>query len=128
MTEELVSKVSAKSVVSDYFGFRKDSEGKPIDDGCAICRTCRGRVKAKYGNTSNLLSHLKTNHPNVYQEAMKSGKTPRTKATTFTSVCGQSTIQETIERTQKYERKGKERNGRNLQILLLAALLRIVFP
>ena len=109
MTEELVSKVGAKSVVWDYFGFRKDSEGKLItDDGCAICRTCRGRVKAKYGNTSNLLSHLKTNHPFVYQEAMKSGKTPRTKATTSMSVCGQSTIQETIERTQKYERKGKK--------------------
>ena len=40
----------------------------------------------------------------VYQEAIKSGKTPQVKAT---SGCGQSTIQETIERTQKYERKGK---------------------
>ena len=108
MTEELVSKVGAKSVVWDYFGFQKDSEGKLItDDGCAICRTCRGRVKAKYGNTFNLLSHLKTNYPIVYQEAMKSGKTPRTKATTSTSVCGLSTIQETIERTQKYGWKGR---------------------
>ena len=76
MTEELVSKTSTKSIVWDYFGFRKDSKGKPIDDGAVICRTCRGRVKAKYGSNSNLLSHLKTNHLMVYQEAMKSGKTP----------------------------------------------------
>ena len=40
MTEEPASKTSTKSVVWDYFGFRKDSEGKPIDDGAVICRTC----------------------------------------------------------------------------------------
>ena len=124
MTEELVSKTSTKSIVWDYFSFRKDSEGKPIDDAAVICRTCRGRVKAKYGNTSNLLSHLKTNHPVVYQEAMKSGKTPRGKTA---SGCSQSTIQETIERTQKIM-NAKERNGRNLQIPLPTTLLRIVFP
>ena len=105
MTEELVSKTSTKSIVWNYLGFRKDFEGKPFDDGAVICRTCRGCVKAKYGNTFNLLSHLKTNHLMVYQEAMKSGKTPRGKTA---SGCSQSTIQETIERTQKYEHKGKK--------------------
>ena len=77
MNEELVSKTSTKSVVWDYFSFRKDSEGKPIDNGAVICQMCRGHVKAKYGNTSNLLSHLKTNHPMVYQEAMMRGQTLR---------------------------------------------------
>ena len=53
------------------------------------------------------MSYLKTNHPNLYQEAIKSGKTPRIKPTTSLPV-SQSTIQETIERTQKYEQKGKK--------------------
>ena len=66
MTEELVSKTSTKSIVWDYFSFRKDFEGKPIDDRAVICQTCRGCVKAKYGSTFNLLSHLKANHPMVY--------------------------------------------------------------
>ena len=86
---------------------RKETDGKPMDDGGAICQTCRGHVKVKYGNTSNLLSHLKTNHPNLYQEAMKSGKIPQIKPTTSLPV-SQSTIQETIEHAQKYERKGKK--------------------
>ena len=86
---------------------QKDADGIPMDDGGAICSTCRGDVKAKYGNTSNLLSHLKTNHPNLYQEAIKSGKTPRIKPTTSLPV-SQSTIQETIEHTQKYKQKGKK--------------------
>jgi len=59
--------------------------------------------------TSNLLLHLKTNHPNLFQEAnqaMKSSKGPQNKTTSV--VVGQPTIQETIERAQKYEWKGKE--------------------
>ena len=136
MTEGLVTKTGTKSKVWDYFGLQKGVDGNPTEDRCTICRTCRGRVKAKYGNTSNLLSHLKTHHPGVYQEAMKSGKTPRSKTTTSATLLpvaqksgktprskttisatllpvAQSTIQESVERAQKYERKGK--NGRNLQ-------------
>ena len=107
MTEELLSKSRTKSKVWDYFGLQKGADGKPLDDGSAVCRTCRARVKAKYGNTSNLMSHLKTNHPSIYQEAMKSGKTPRIKSTTLLPAA-QSTIQESVECTQKYERKGKK--------------------
>ena len=59
----------------------------------------------------------------VYQKAMKSGKNPRVKAT---SGCGQSTIQETIERTQKYEHKGKK--WKELTDSIPTTLLRIVFP
>ena len=59
--------------------------------------------------TSNLLLHLKTNHPNLFQEAnqaMKSSKGPQNKTTSV--VVGQPTIQETIEHAQKYEWKGKK--------------------
>ena len=105
MTESLVTKTGTKSKVWDYFSLQKGVDGNPIEDGCVISRTCQGHVKAKYGNTSNLLSHLKMHHPGVYQEAMKSGKTPRSKTTTSTTLLpvAQSTIQESVKRAQKYE-------------------------
>ena len=56
----------------------------------------------EYGNTSNLMSHLKTNHLSLYQEVMKSGKTPQITSTTLLPVA-QFTIQESIEHAQKYE-------------------------
>ena len=105
MAEELLSKIETKSVAWNYFGLKKGSDGNAIDDGGAICRTCRRRVLAKYGNTSNLMSHLKINHPKLYEDAMKTAKTSRSKSVPVS--VGQSTIEETIERTQKYERKGK---------------------
>ena len=83
-------------------GLQKDADGKLLDDWCTICRTCRGQIKAKYGNTSNLLSQLKMHHPRVYQEAMKSGKMPQSKSTTLLPVA-QSTIQERVKHAQKYE-------------------------
>ena len=104
MAEDLVSKTGTKSKAWDYFGLQKGEDGKPLDDGCTICRTCRGRIKVKYGNTSNLLSHLKSHHPSLYQEAMKSGKAPRYKPLPVS----QPTIQGSVERVQKYEQKGKK--------------------
>ena len=105
MAEELLSKIGTKSVAWNYFGLKKGSDGNAIDGGGAICQTCRRRVLAKYGNTLNLMSHLKINHPKLYEDAMKTAKTSRSKSVSVS--VGQSTIEETIERTQKYERKGK---------------------
>ena len=45
------------SVVWDFFGFEQERDGKLIDDGSVICRSCRRRVIVKSGNTSNLLVH-----------------------------------------------------------------------
>ena len=59
---KLVSKSGTKSVVWDFFGLELRKDGKPVDDGSAICRSCRKRVLAKHGNTSNLLAHFRTCH------------------------------------------------------------------
>ena len=69
------------------------------------------------------MSHLKTNHLSLYQEAMKSGKTSHT---TLLPVA-QFTIQESIEHAQKYEWKGKQvdiliSKNQALQILTLHIL------
>ena len=53
------------------------------------------------------MSYLKTNHPSLYQEAIKSRKTPGLKSTSLLPVA-QSTIHESIEHAQKYEQKGKK--------------------
>ena len=72
---ELVKKSGTKSVVWDFFGLEQGRDGKPIDDGSVICRSCRPRVIARSGNTSNLLAHLKANHPKIYSEAKESMST-----------------------------------------------------
>ena len=73
-TDSLVTKPGIKSIVWDYFGLRKDPEGKPIDDGRVVCRSCLPLVVAKHGNTCNLVTHLWVNHSRIHselQDAMK---------------------------------------------------------
>ena len=36
------------------------------DDGEVVRRTCRRKVLARHGNTSNLLSHLRANHGRMF--------------------------------------------------------------
>ena len=38
---KLVSKRGTKSVIWDFFGLKLGKDGKPVDDGSAICRSCR---------------------------------------------------------------------------------------
>ena len=83
---ELVKKSGTKSVLWDFFGLEQGRDGELIDDGSVICRSCRRRVIARSGNTSNLLAHLKANHPKIYSEAKESMSTkerPRPSTTTF---------------------------------------------
>ena len=35
-TNSLVTKPGTNSIVWDYFGLRKDPEGRPIDNGCGV--------------------------------------------------------------------------------------------
>ena len=92
---EVASKSGTKSLVWDYFGLQLDADGKPVDDGSAVCRSCRKRVLAKHGNTSNLLAHLRTNHPAVHSQAKAAmdakGKLPARKATPVPSTSSQLT-------------------------------------
>ena len=47
MPEKLLSKSGTKSKVWDYFGLQKGADGKPLDVGSAVCRTCCAHVKMK---------------------------------------------------------------------------------
>ena len=107
---QLVSKSGTKSIVWDYCGLELGADGKPVNDRSAICRSCRKRVLAKHGNTSNLLAHLQTNHPALHTQvkAAMDGKSkqPSRTATPAPAASSQPTLQETLTTAQAYERKG----------------------
>ena len=108
--QQLVSKSGTKSIIWDYLGLELGADGKPVDDGSAICRSYRKRVLAKHGNTSNLLAHLRTNHPALHTQvkAAMDGKSkqPSRTATPAPAASSQPTLQETLTTAQAYERKG----------------------
>jgi len=108
---ELVPKIGMKSVVWEYFGLEHGVEGRPIDDGSVVCRSCRQRVLARNGNTSNLLAHLKANHAKIHSEvkaAMSNKVKTSVQKTTPAPVNSQPTLAESITKSQRYERKGKK--------------------
>ena len=56
---QLVEKKGTTSHVWTFFGLEKEG----TDSDKVICRVCKKSVLARGGNTSNLVSHLKNNHP-----------------------------------------------------------------
>ena len=106
---DLASKPGMKSIVWDYFGVKKGSNGEIVDNGMVICRSCRKSVVAKHRNTLNLLAHLRIHHGKLFAEAtasMKHGKWPREDITSARET-QQPTLAHVLETTQDYERKGK---------------------
>ena len=103
----IVPKKKVVSPVWDYFGLRADSKGKIIDDGVAVCRQCNGNVRASGGNTSNLLSHLRTHHPSKYTLVLQAQREKAKESSTASSSstnASQATLPELFTKTQKYER------------------------
>ena len=74
---QLVSKTKAKSPVWNYFGFKPGPDGRPEDQSATICRVCKRSVAAKGGNTSNLFSHLKKQHPKTFAEVKAANNTEK---------------------------------------------------
>ena len=70
-SDELVSKPNTTTPVWKHFGFESDAAGKPVNVDRPLCRVYRQDVGAKEGNTSNLYSHLKNKHLQLYNEVMK---------------------------------------------------------
>ena len=103
----IVPKKKVVSPVWDYFGLCADSEGKIIDDGVTVCRQCNGNVRASGGNTSNLLSHLRTHHPSKYTLVLQAQREKVKESSTASSSstnASQATLPELFTKTQKYER------------------------
>ena len=77
----LVKKPNASSVVWNYFGLEAKESGIPKEHK-PVCCTCKRSVPTKGGNTSNLMSHLKEHHAELYIEALSAQKTQQSKGKT----------------------------------------------
>ena len=108
-TNDLVHKEGTRSLAWRYFGLRKGSDGRGIDDGEVICRSCRDIVIACNGNTSNHFAHLSAHHKTLYATVMDGVKAKKSEATRPTPQLpvGQPLITQVMEKSQKYEKKGK---------------------
>lgn len=74
LVEELVAKPKCMSGLWGFFGF-VPNEGQPQNTSEVICKLCFRSsgslpkpVASQSGNTSNLLSHLRNHHPDVYSQ------------------------------------------------------------
>ena len=61
MLDQMSVVAGANSTVWNFFGLRRDTNGKAVDDGTGFCMSCNKAVIAGSGNISNLRSHLKNN-------------------------------------------------------------------
>ena len=68
VAEQLTKKYGTKSPDWNYFGFMTVENGRGVELDSLICKICHTQVRAKSGNTSNLLSHLKNKHTHIYKE------------------------------------------------------------
>ena len=72
-----------------------DETGQLKDTNTPTCKLCLNDVHAAYGNTTNLLSHLKNNHPKQYWKVK-----PSTKASSTQNDKSQIAIEDCIVRTK----------------------------
>lgn len=99
---ELVAKKTAKAPVWDYFGFQPDEKGEPLNLCEPICRMCSKPVLSKASTTSNMIMHIKYNHPVQFSELGKKNPTP-TQSTSTAAPSKQSTITTLFSRQTKYK-------------------------
>ena len=66
MADNLILPASKTREIWKHFGFEKDNDsGEPKNINYPKCRHCLKKVSASGGNTSNLHTHLKKNHPSI---------------------------------------------------------------
>ena len=92
-----------------YFGVRSDNEE------AIVCQKCHRAVVAKNSNTSNLITHLRVNHPALYddcrqamEQKSKDNESLKPKSRSSAPVSPlQPTMLAALARSQPYDRKGK---------------------
>ena len=125
--------VPKKRVVSPVWGYCRlgvDDEGKIIDDGVAVCQRCNSDVRASGGNTSNLLSHLRTHHPSQYMQVLQvqkaKAKENNKSLNASSSSTSQVSIPELFTKGPKYERS--TRRWREITDLVTYCISKDMFP
>ena len=107
---QLVEKKGTTSHVWTFFGLEKEG----TDSDKVICRVCKKSVLARGGNTSNLVSHLKNNHPKEHSVITAARKAKSREKTDESEdqpkakqVSKQVTLSQAVERTQPYLQSSK---------------------
>ena len=78
-SQQIIQKKNTTLQVWRYFGFVSDSNGQPKNNDAPMCKLCFSCVTAKWGNTSNLLSHLHKHHHIEYNNVSVKPKKSRRK-------------------------------------------------
>jgi len=102
-TTTLVCKRNTIAPVWAHFGFEADAKGKLREPDRPKCRLCDAHVGAKDGNTSNLYSHLKTRHPEVYVQLERRPNTSK-----HDRPLGQPSLSESWQKSQKLSSTSRE--------------------
>ncbi|XP_032432377.1 zinc finger BED domain-containing protein 1-like [Xiphophorus hellerii] len=100
---ELVSKPNATAAVWEYFGFKPNDRGEPLNLCEPVCRICHKIVATKGSNTTNLYVHLKHNHPVKFFQLRRKSTTG---GPSSSSSSRQSTVNETFHRQEAYKKDG----------------------
>ena len=110
----LVKKPSTKSIVWNYFGLQADGDGKIIleKEDRPVCRACKKAVQAKGGNTTNLLTHLRDHHPDLYAEAVPASSRSSRR---------QPTLQEVVAKGKAYDSKSLRAQELNRAVMYFIA-------
>ena len=108
-SDTLIAKArNVKSAVWKYFGFKDQAA---VKEEIVLCRIFHRAVAARGGNTSNLISHLKTHHPLKHEEFRKLNAESQLSSSTRNKGSdgkSQVSIVDSIKATQKYDRNGKK--------------------
>ena len=97
-----------KSAVWKYFGYKDEAA---VKEEIVLCRICHKAFAARGGNTSNLISHLKTHYPLKHEEFRKlnaESQHSASKRNKGTDSKSQVSILDSIKVTQKYDRNGRK--------------------
>lgn len=101
----LVDKKNTRSQLWVHFGFVPSENGEPKDLDSPTCKICFEEVTARFGNTSNLKSHLRVNHPNVYKDLPVNESSKRQKPQ---EILTQPTVEASFNRARKFSKDSRE--------------------
>ena len=108
-SSNLVDKKNTKSGIWKYFALRINEDDILVDQDKPVCKLCNSCVSAKYGNTSNLYSHLKNQHQDAYAQVLKQSKGKQRLSTDSShSSTEQPSIVECFQKNTKLNVKSKE--------------------
>lgn len=106
MTSGLVEKKNTKSPVWRYFAFEADTDGKPKDIDKPKCKLCQEDITARFGNTSNLYTHIRNKHPSIYTSLAKERQ--ESSSSTRCNSSSQTSVTALFEKSRKFDRNSRE--------------------